>query len=135
MASIPLSSSPRSGCNPRFHRQRCLRRDIRRRVGAASACAFLAHADPPVGSTVHGSPAQLKLWFSEEVESAFSSIRVLDASGKQVDKDDRAVNPSDKTLLTVSVPRLLPGKYKVVWQVVSVDTHKTEGNFTFTVAP
>ena len=104
-------------------------------ASAASAHAFLAHADPPVGSTVHGSPAQLKLWLSGEVESAFSSIRVRDASGKQVDKDDMAVNPGDKTLLTVSAPRLLPGKYTVVWQVVSVDTHKTDGNFTFTIAP
>src|SRR5258708_35586273 len=97
-------------------------------ASAASAHASLAHADPAVGRTVHGSPVQLKLWFSEEIESAFSSVRVLDASGKQVDKHDKAVNASDKTLLTVSVPPLLPGKYKVVWQVVSVDTHKTEGN-------
>jgi len=34
-------------------------------------------------------------------------------------------------LLTVSLPKLKPGKYKVVWRVVSVDTHVTTGNFTF----
>jgi copper resistance protein C len=84
---------------------------------------------------VHGSPPQLKLWFSEQIESAFSSARVLDPSGKQVDKGDKAVNPSDKTVLTVSLQQLPPAKYKVVWRIVSVDTHKTEGDFTFTVAP
>jgi copper resistance protein C len=104
-------------------------------TSAVSAHAFLVHADPAVGSTVHGSPPQLKLWFSEEIESAFSSARVLDPSGKQVDKGDKAVNPSDKTVLTVSLQQLPPAKYKVVWRIVSVDTHKTEGDFTFTVAP
>ncbi len=70
---------------------------------AASAHAILVRADPAVGSTVHGFPARLKLWLSEKIESAFSSVRVLDAGGKQVDKGDKAVNPSDKALLTVSL--------------------------------
>jgi methionine-rich copper-binding protein CopC len=104
-------------------------------ASTASAHAILVRAEPAVGSTVHGFPAQLKLWFSEKIESAFSLVRVLDAGGKQVDKGGKAVNPSDKALLTVSLQQLPPAKYKVVWQVVSVDTHKTEGDFTFTVAP
>jgi len=104
-------------------------------ASTASAHAILVRAEPAVGSTVHGFPAQLKLWFSEKIESAFSSVRVLDAGGKQVDKGDKAVNPSYQALLTVSLQQLPPAKYKVAWQVVSVDTHKTVGDFTFTVAP
>jgi hypothetical protein len=30
---------------------------------------------------------------------------------------------------------LTPGTYRVSWRVVSVDTHPTEGNFTFTIKP
>jgi methionine-rich copper-binding protein CopC len=27
----------------------------------------------------------------------------------------------------------MPGTYKVNWRVLSVDTHRTEGNFTFRI--
>jgi copper resistance protein C len=35
----------------------------------------------------------------------------------------------------VSLRPLSPGSYKVVWRVLSVDTHTTEGSFSFSVAP
>jgi methionine-rich copper-binding protein CopC len=41
------------------------------------------------------------------------------------------IDRSNPALLTVSLPELKPGKYKVVWRAVSVDTHVTTGNFTF----
>jgi methionine-rich copper-binding protein CopC len=101
----------------------------------ASAHAFLDHASPAVGSTVHAAPAQVKIWFSERIEPAFSFIRVLDGGGQRLDKGDTAIDTSDNTLLTVPVPLLPPGTYKVVWSVVSADTHQTEGDFSFVVAP
>ena len=30
---------------------------------------------------------------------------------------------------------LSPGTYKVIWRVLSVDTHRTQGNFSFRVGP
>ena len=99
------------------------------------AHAFLDHAAPAVGSTVHGSPSQLKLWFTQQLEPAFSSAQVLDKSGKRVDKADAKVDASDASVLLVSLPQLAPGKYKVTWRVLSVDTHVTEGDFTFDVSP
>lgn len=104
-------------------------------VAAAGAHAFLDRADPRVGSRVKTPPAQVRLWFTERLEPAFSTMRVLDAAGKQVDMQDARVDPGDGALLVVSIPPLGPGSYKVVWRVLSVDTHVTEGNFTFTVAP
>lgn len=101
----------------------------------AAAHAFLDHALPAVGSTVHASPHDVRLWFTEQLEPAFSRVRVLDASGKEVDAGDSHVDPSDATVLTASLPALPPGSYKVVWRVVSVDTHVTEGDFTFDVKP
>ncbi len=101
----------------------------------AGAHAFLERADPRVGSTVKTPPAQVRLWFTQPLEPAFSTVRVLDGSGRQVDKQDVTVDPGKPDLLTVSVPSLGPGTYKVVWRVLSVDTHVTEGDFTFTVAP
>ena len=100
----------------------------------ASAHAFLDHASPAVGSTVHAPPQQVRLWFTQEIEPSFSAAQVLDASGKRVDQGDARVDGSDPTLITVSVPPLAPGRYKVTWRVLSVDTHATEGDYSFDVA-
>ncbi len=101
----------------------------------AGAHARLERAAPAAGSTVHGSPPQLTLWFTERLEPAFSKVRVLDRNGKQVDQGDSAVDPADAKALRVSLPKLVPGKYRVVWRVLSVDTHVSKGDFTFSVAP
>lgn len=98
-----------------------------------SAHANLDHAEPKVGATVNRSPKEIKIWFSQSVEPAFSTIEVFDSAGMQIDKKDSHVDKSDKELLIVSVPALDAGSYKVVWHVVSTDTHRTHGDFKFTV--
>ncbi len=98
-----------------------------------SAHAFLEHSDPSVGSKVHSAPAAVRIWFTEAIEPRFSSIQVFDATGKQVDKKETRSDPSNRSLLQVSLPRLGPGSYRVVWRVMSVDTHRTSGDFTFQI--
>jgi len=104
-------------------------------VGSArlEAHAFLKDADPGVGSTIQTPPGEVRIRFTENIEPAVSSIQVFDASGKEIDKRDRHVDSSDHALLEVSLPPLGAGTYKVVWRVVSVDTHVTNGNFTFRI--
>ena len=101
----------------------------------AGAHALLDHAVPRVGSTVSAAPSELILAFTQELEPAFSTVEVLDERGVKVDKGDVQVDPHDGTLLRVSLNPLPPVTYKVIWRVVSVDTHPTEGDFTFHVAP
>lgn len=101
----------------------------------AGAHAFLDHAAPAVGSTVRAPPPQVKLWFTQELEPAFSAVRVVDKSNQRVDRGDAKLDSADARVLQVSLPALAPGRYRVVWRVVSVDTHVTEGDFTFDVAP
>jgi methionine-rich copper-binding protein CopC len=101
----------------------------------ALAHAFLDHAVPLVGSTVRGSPSEVTVWFTQELEPAFSSLRVVDQNGAQVDKRNFAVDPGDRTIMKVSLPNLPPGKYKVLWHALSVDTHTTDGTFSFEVVP
>ena len=95
------------------------------------AHAFLQRAEPTVGSTVQTSPKEVRIRFTENIEPAVSSIQVFDGSGQEVDKRDLHLDSADHALLHVSLPQLGPGIYKVVWRVVSVDTHVTNGNFTF----
>jgi len=97
------------------------------------AHAFLKDAEPGVGSTVPTSPNEVKIRFTENIEPAFSSIQVFDASNSQVDKRDVHLDRSNHALLRLSLPQLGVGTYKVVWRVVSVDTHVTNGSFTFRV--
>jgi len=101
----------------------------------ALAHAFLDRAVPAVGSKVHGQPTEVRLRFSQPLEPAFSAVRVLDAGGKQVDRKDKRLDPADASVLRVSLPPLAPGVYRVVWRVLSADTHVTEGDYSFEVAP
>ena len=101
---------------------------------AAMAHAFLDRASPAVGSEVSGAPAALKLSYTEAVEPLFSSVQVTDANGVRED-DGKPSTEDDGRVLSVKLKPLAPGVYSVAWHVTSVDTHKTEGHFTFTVRP
>lgn len=102
---------------------------------AAFAHAFLDHADPRVGSEISTSPASIRIWFSDELDPASSTVQVFNAQGKEVDAGNPHVDAGDKTLLIVSLPPLPAGAYRVVWHVTASDTHKTTGDFKFTVKP
>lgn len=95
--------------------------------------AFPDHSDPKVGSTVSGSLASVRIWFDSDLEQAFSTLMVHNADGKMIDKRDTRVGPADPKLLQVSVPPLSPGTYLVIWNVVSRDGHRTNGQFSFTI--
>lgn len=101
-------------------------------LGAARAYAhaFLDHASPLVGSTVRTAPREVILWFTENLEPAFSRVTVQNAAGARVDRGNSHASGNQ---LRVSLGALSPGTYRVVWRVVSVDTHATEGDFTFRV--
>jgi len=100
------------------------------------AHAFLVRAEPQVGSRVTKAPNEVRIWFSEPIGTRLSSIKVFDASEKQVDKMDTHLDGHDRALLHISLrPSLAPGAYKVIWRVTSVDTHVTNGDFRFEVAP
>lgn len=101
---------------------------------AAFAHAFLDHADPGVGRTVERAPTEVRLWFTQKLEPAFSHVQVFDENGREIDRGDSHVDAKDAAELVVSLPPLASGTYKVVWRVVSVDTHVTNGQHTFKVA-
>jgi methionine-rich copper-binding protein CopC len=100
---------------------------------AAMAHAHLVRATPAAGGTVHEVPKEIVLRFNEKLESSFSTVVLRDAAGNQVDKVDPQVDKADRFVLRAALPALSPGVYKVEWQVMSTDTHKVNGNFTFTV--
>jgi methionine-rich copper-binding protein CopC len=100
----------------------------------ASAHAFLETATPEVGSTIQQSPSQVVIDFTEGVEPRFSTIVVQDGNGQPVTTGAPHLI-GDDTHLGVGIKPLPPGTYTVVWHATAVDTHKTQGKFTFTVKP
>ena len=104
-------------------------------AATAFAHAFPDHAEPAIGGTVHEAPMAVHIWFSEKIEPAFSRIEVVDAAGQRVDSGKAIVDMQDPRLLSVALKKLVPGIYKVTWHVVSADTHRTAGAFSFTVKP
>ena len=112
-------------------------------VGAVALCAtaeaqahaFLEHASPPVGSSVQASPPVVTLWFTQDLEPAFSSVTVTNEAGQRVDLGNAQIPPGSPAELQIGLKPLAPGTYLVSWHVVSVDTHPTEGTLTFEIKP
>ena len=105
-------------------------------LGAApplQAHAFLDHASPAVGSLVSTAPTVVTLWFTQDLEPAFSNVTVMNEAGQRVDLGNARIPPDSPAELQIGLKPLLPGTYLVNWHVVSVDTHPTEGTFTFDV--
>jgi methionine-rich copper-binding protein CopC len=102
-------------------------------TGDSFAHVFPDHSDPRVGSVIASAPAWVRIWFDGSLEPAFCKIAVQDSSGKKVDKGDGRVNPADATLLEAGLPHLTPGTYRVIWNAVARDGHRTTGDFSFVI--
>jgi copper resistance protein C len=99
-------------------------------VGEATAHAYLDHASPLVGSTVATAPSQITLRFTQQLEPSFSTMSVTNSSGQRVDSG--RVSVSGNTM-RVPIRATGAGTYRVTWRVLSVDTHTTQGSFSFHV--
>jgi methionine-rich copper-binding protein CopC len=100
----------------------------------AFAHAHLEKAEPAVGSTINVAPHELVLHFSEQLEGAFSGAIVTDAKCATV-SGKATVDANDRKVMRVPLKPNGGGTYKVNWHALSVDTHKTQGSFSFTVKP
>ena len=99
----------------------------------AAGHAVLQRAEPRVESTLKRAPDAVSLYFTERLEPAYSSVRVLNDRGVQVDRRDGRVDRANPALLRATLPPLPPGAYTVLWRVLSIDADVTEGNFTFRI--
>src|SRR5262249_60944661 len=107
----------------------------RGRSGAPRAAghAVRARGERRAESALKRAPDEVRLYFTERLEPAYSSVRVLDDKGAQVDRRDGHVDRSNPILLRATLPPLPAGTYKVMWRVLSIDADVTEGGFTFRI--
>jgi methionine-rich copper-binding protein CopC len=99
-------------------------------TGEAFAHAMLDHAEPRVGNKVATPPREVTLWFTQKLEPAFSTITVTNSAGQRVDAGKTRVSGNQ---MSISLRPAGTGTYHVTWHALSVDTHTTDGNFTFQV--
>ncbi|MGH6955149.1 MAG: copper homeostasis periplasmic binding protein CopC, partial [Caulobacteraceae bacterium] len=100
-------------------------------AGPALAHARLV-ASSPAANAVTAPPGEIVLRFSERLEQGFSSIELMKADGAKVAATS-TVSP-DRTAMTAKPAQpLTPGVYMVMWKALSVDTHRSSGDFAFKV--
>jgi len=93
----------------------------------------LRSATPPAESTA-AAPTEIRLSFSEEVIVKLSSVELKDQAGKKIVTGKLATDPKDQKQLVVPLQGpLTVGTYTVTWNVLSVDTHRVNGMYSFKV--
>jgi methionine-rich copper-binding protein CopC len=96
-------------------------------AGQASAHARLESASPSPDSTVSASPAEIRVWTTQELMLSGNGLAVWDADGNQVDNGDAHVDQADRDRrqLVVTVPTLADGTYTVTYNTLSADDGHT----------
>ena len=102
----------------------------------ASAHAILLRSDPAKDSVLSIPPRGVRMWFSEDLNPAFTTAVVINAANERVDNHDAHVSPNDTQEMDLTLKRNLPpAVYIVVYRTQSaVDGHILRGSFIFSVA-
>ncbi|HEY0208637.1 MAG TPA: CopC domain-containing protein YobA [Acerihabitans sp.] len=100
----------------------------------AQAHAHLKTQYPAANATMTDAPQALTLTFSEGIEPAFSGLTLTGPANAIIPTGAVKVDPANPMQLIVPIEKpLAAGDYQVQWHVVSVDSHKTQGNYQFSV--
>ncbi len=102
-------------------------------TSSVMAHAQLIKAEPARRAALDSAPAQIRLWFNEEIEGAYTTLTVSDANKKLVTNAKPKVVADDPKSIILPMPKTNPGKYKVKFRVLSVDGHIVDSTFNYTV--
>ncbi len=98
----------------------------------------LVSSSPGAGDSVPSAPTEIRLVFSEPIDPRYTSLDLLDGTGRTLLAGVGSVDPTDPRTLVASVPAgtvLAPDQiFTVDWRALSAaDGHTTEGFLTFGV--
>lgn len=100
---------------------------------AAWSHAHPEQQTPAPNASLQQAPESVRIVFSEDLEGAFSTLKVVAANGQSVTAGDSEVATDNPRLMQVALQPLAAGSYTVKWHAVSRDGHTTEGEYTFRV--
>lgn len=100
-----------------------------------SAHAVFIESQPPPNSILEVPPEEIRLFFTEPLETEFSFINLRDTSGGLVPLDPSQIDRTDAHQMFVRIPPDIEnGVYNVQYRVVSAaDGHSTQGQFPITI--
>tara|TARA_B100000686_G_C16694877_1_gene919887 strand:+ start:195 stop:599 length:405 start_codon:yes stop_codon:yes gene_type:complete len=97
------------------------------------AHAQLIKAEPARRAALDSAPEQIRLWFNEEIEGAYTTLTVSGPNKKLITNAKPRVVKDDPKSIILSIPETKPGKYTVKFRVLSVDGHVVDSAFNYTV--
>ncbi len=102
----------------------------------SEAQSILLRSNPAQGAVINTAPTEVRMWFTESLNSTYSTARILTGSNQRVDQNNAHVSTDDPTEMDVNLPpNLPPAVYVVLWRTQSADDgHILAGSFIFTVA-
>jgi copper transport protein len=104
-------------------------------VSAQALHALPVRSDPPAHAILQAPPGQVRMWFSEDLNSLTSRLWVVDTANREVDRQNSHVSSSDPREMDVSLSLLPAGTYVVVWRTQSAqDGHVVSGSYYFRIA-
>ncbi|MGH9038385.1 MAG: copper resistance protein CopC, partial [Acidimicrobiia bacterium] len=103
-------------------------------VPVSRAHSSLVRTQPTANASLSAAPEEIRLWFSEPVETGHARIRVVDDSGRPLEGGSLRSIPGEPTGLTLHLELPGAGRYHVSWRVLSrTEGHVTIGEFSFRV--
>ncbi|MGO4546838.1 copper resistance protein CopC [Paenibacillus sp. 2TAB23] len=96
-----------------------------------SAHAYIAQSTPYSDAELTAAPPAIRLTFTEKIDTKLSNVTL-----KRIDNgaETAGVLSGDEDItLIYTIPKLNDGIYEVSWQVLSLDSHITDGSFQFAV--
>ena len=94
----------------------------------------LERSEPAADSTVHETPAEIRLWFTQSPQIDGTSVRVLPVGGEPLETGDARLAEADDRLVLASLAApLANGRYEVSWRAMARDGHVVRGTFEFRV--
>lgn len=103
----------------------------------AAAHAHLVKSNPAANDTVRGRLSTLRLTFTEAVEARYTSLVLVDATGREYPTIGPSAESGASREFEFSLSRALsPGRYEVRWRAAGSDGHAVTGTYiVFVVAP
>tara|TARA_Y100001936_G_C16070401_1_gene670169 strand:- start:816 stop:1217 length:402 start_codon:yes stop_codon:yes gene_type:complete len=97
------------------------------------AHAQLIKAEPARRAALDVAPKQIRLWFNEEIEGAYTTLTVSGTNKKLITNAKPRVVKDDPKSIILPIPETKPGKFTVKFRVLSVDGHVVDSSFNYTV--
>jgi methionine-rich copper-binding protein CopC len=93
----------------------------------------LLRSSPAADATIDRSPAQLRLWFSEEPLLPMSAVTLTGPKG--VIKLDPPRAGGERSLVVTVGFALESGAYRINWKTAGDDGHVLQGTVNFSIKP